>query len=225
MTKALTRDAFRHALASTIAAAVTSLVLFVGQGTGLFDAGAAFTSLFITMLFGLYGPVFIFLTWWSFRDLHGEELRARLNRTDERSRLLRWLFLSSPASWASTVLIIGIISVVLLTVGDGSNNGWIILICIVGVAGSWVLMVAVMAVEYMRRWANDDSMTFPGTEARAFTDFVYLSVQLSTTFSSADVQLTRRGIRQLATLHSVLAFAYSTAIIAVFASLLISFAV
>lgn len=45
---------------------------------------------------------------------------------------------------------------------------------------------------------------------------------MSTTFSSADVQLTDRGVGTIAGIHSVLAFAYSTAIIAVFASLLIS---
>lgn len=224
MTKTLSREALRHALASGIAGTVTTLVLVVGQSTGVLDAGAAFTTLFITSLFGLYGPVFIFLTWSSFRKLQGEELRARLIRTDERSRILRWLFLSSPATWASTVLIIGVVSLVLLTIGDGTKNVWIILICMVGVAGSWVLMVAIMAVEYMRSWANNDSMAFPGSDARALSDFIYLSVQLSTTFSSADVQLTRRGIRKLATLHSVLAFAYSTAIIAVFASLLITVA-
>lgn len=222
--KALSRKAIRHALASVIAGALAAIALGVGESTGVLDGGAAFSSLFITLLFGLYGPAFLILTWVSFRDLEGDALRAQLVRTDERNSLTRWLLLSSPTSWAGTVLIIGVVSVVLLTVGDSSRNLWMVLICVVGVGGSWVLMVAIMAVEYMRRWANEDSMIFPGSDARAFIDFVYLAVQLSTTFSSSDVQLTQRGIRRLVILHSVLAFAYSTAIIAVFASLLISVA-
>ena len=65
----------------------------------------------------------------------------------------------------------------------------------------------------------------PGQVTRTLLrDFVYLSVQLSTTFSSSDVQLVRGSVRGLAIVHSVVAFAYSTAIIAVFASLLISIA-
>ncbi|MBT2486176.1 MULTISPECIES: DUF1345 domain-containing protein [unclassified Microbacterium] len=218
----LYRDAIRHAAASAAAAIVTAAIIFLGLATGALDDEPALTSLFVTLFFGLYGPIFLLLSWLVFRDLEGAQLRSHLTRTVEHSRLLRWLLLSSPASWASTVLMIGVISVVLLTTGDGNNSLWIIPICIVGVAGSWVLMVGVMAVEYMRSWANVDSMTFPGAEERVFADFIYLSVQLSTTFSSSDVALTRRSIRGLASLHSVLAFAYSTAIIAVFASLLIT---
>lgn len=222
MKKFLYRESIRHAVASTAAGIVTAAIIVIGMVTGALANEPTLTSLFITLLFGLYGPAFLTLTWLTFRGLEGDELRTQLTRTAERSGVLRWLFLSSPTSWASTVLIIGIISVILLTTGDGANSLWIVPICIVGVAGSWVLMVGVMAVEYMRSWANEDSMSFPGTEARVFPDFIYLSVQLSTTFSSADVELTRRGIRGLASLHSVLAFAYSTAIIAVFASLLIT---
>lgn len=218
----LYRESIRHAVASTAAAIVTAAVLAIGLATGALAGEPTITSLLITLFFGLYGPTFLALTWLTFRRLEGAQLRAHLTNTVERSLILRWLFLSSPTSWATTVLFIGIISVVLLTTGDRNNNFWIIPICVIGVAGSWVLMVGVMAVEYMRSWANSDSMTFPGTEERVFPDFLYLSIQLSTTFSSADVALTRRSVRGLAGLHSVLAFAYSTAIIAVFASLLIS---
>lgn len=218
----LYRDAIRHAAASAAAGVVTAAVILLGLFAGALDGEPTLTSLIVTLFFGLYGPSFLLLSWLIFRDLEGAQLRSQLTRTVERSRLLRWLLLSSPTSWASTVLIIGVISVILLTTGNGSNTLWIIPICIIGVAGSWVLMVGVMAVEYMRSWANVDSMAFPGTEERVFADFLYLSIQLSTTFSSADVTLTRRSIRGLASLHSVLAFAYSTAIIAVFASLLIT---
>lgn len=221
MKKLLYRETVRHAAASIAAGLLTVVVTVVGVLLGGLETGPTFVSLFVTLFFGLYGPVFLLFSWLTFRGLEGAALRARLKNTDERSRLMRWMFLSSPASWASTVLIIGLISVVLLTIGDG-NRVWTIPICVLGVAGSWVLMVGVMAIEYMRSWANEDSLAFPGEQEIVFTDFLYLSIQLSTTFSSADVALTRRSIRGLASLHSVLAFAYSTAIIAVFASLLIT---
>jgi uncharacterized membrane protein len=216
------REAVRHGVASAIASVITAAIFVPGLVTGAIERDARLTSLAITLLFGLYGPLFLLLTWYTFRSMTGERLHAEVTRTEERNLVMRWLFLSSPISWAATVLVVGIGSVILVTSGEGAPGFWIIPICIIGVAGSWVLMVAVMAVEYIRSWANEDSMTFPGTDERGFTDFIYLSVQMSTTFSSADVEFTQRGIRGLASLHSVLAFAYSTAIIAVFASLLIS---
>lgn len=141
----LFREAIRHAVASAAAGVVTAVIIFLGLLSGALNDEPALTSLIVTLFFGLYGPIFLLLSWLIFRDLEGGHLRSQLTSTVEHSRLLRWLLLSSPASWASTVL-----------------------------------------------------------------------------FSSADVALTRRSIRGLASLHSVLAFAYSTAIIAVFASLLIT---
>ncbi|WP_284251801.1 DUF1345 domain-containing protein [Litorihabitans aurantiacus] len=218
----LAREAVRHTAASAVAVVVTFALVAVGEGADVLDRGATFPSLLVTLAFGLYGPTFLLMSWSTFRRLEGPDLRASLERSAERSRLVRWLFLSSPTSWAGTVLVIGVISVVLLATGDAVASLWIVVVCVTGVVGSWVLMVAVMAIEYMRSWANESSMSFPGPEPRCFTDFLYLSIQLSTTFSSADVALETRAVRRLVSLHSVLAFAYSTAIIAVFASLLIS---
>lgn len=68
--------------------------------------------------------------------------------------------------------------------------------------------------------AATDSIDFPGPRPPDFSDFIYYSVSMSTTFSSADVQLIDRPARRLAITQSVIAFAYSTIIVAVFASLL-----
>ena len=178
----------------------------------------------VALLFGLYGPLFLGFTWLAFRGLHGARLRAHVVRSDERSRVVRWLFLAGPKSWAMLVISAGVASVVLLTTGEAATQPWLVAVCVLGVAGTWVLMVAVFAVEYMRAWARHASLVFPGDEERTFRDFLYLSVQQSTTFSSSDVQIVRGTTRSLAMVHSVVAFAYSTAIIAVFASLLIAVA-
>lgn len=216
------REAIRHTVASTVAVLLTVAVTAIGTRAGVLTEDATSTALLITLGFGLYGPTFLLLTWLTFRTQEGPELRTSLERSLERSRIVRWLFLASPTTWAGTVMLVGVISVVLLATGDTLASVWVVIFCVVGVIGSWVLMVAVMAVEYMRSWANESSMAFPGPEPRSFIDFLYLSIQMSTTFSSADVALEKRSVRRLASLHSVLAFAYSTAIIAVFASLLIS---
>lgn len=218
----LARESARHAVASTAAAIVAAVIaLGIRFFAGDIDP-STLSPVSVTLLFGLYGPAFLALTSFSFRHALGDDLRDLLRATPEHRGLLRWLFISGPTSWAFTVLAIGVASAVLLSTGDSRSALWIVPVCVLGVAGTWVLMCGVMAVEYMRRWALEDPIDFPGQEERTFSDFVYLSVQLSTTFSSSDIQLTKTSVRKIASIHSVLAFAYSTAVIAVFASLLIS---
>ena len=226
-TSSMHREVVRTTIASAVAIAIMVGVLLaaaaLGSGIGQLPEDTAF-AISLALMFGLYGPIFLALTALAFRGVHGNRLRAHLLRSEERSRVMRWIFLAGPKSWAATVVIAGVSSVVLLATGGVADATWIVWVCVLGVAGTWVLMVAVFAVEYMRSWANEDSVVFPGDEERTFRDFLYLSVQQSTTFSSSDVQIVRGSARSLAMVHSVVAFAYSTAIIAVFASLLIAIA-
>lgn len=219
----LIRELTRHTVASVIAVVLTIAVLGVvvvtASDPGLVDGAS---SAVMSLVFGVYGPAFLLLSVLAFRGYRGDRLRAVLVRTEERSRWVRWFFLAGPKSWAVLVITAGIVAVVVLAANGARASIWLVAMCILGVIGTWVAMVAVFAVEYMRLWAADDAVVFPGDEERSFRDFVYLAVQLSTTFSSSDVQLVHGSARSLATVHSVLGFAYSTAIIAVFASLLIA---
>ncbi|SDH65222.1 DUF1345 domain-containing protein [Agrococcus jejuensis] len=224
-TSIMHREVVRSSVATVIAFAVMGALFVVAGRFGLLVTEASsISAVVLALTFGLYGPIFLALTWLSFRDLRGAMLRSHVVRSDERSRVVRLLMLAGPKSWAMLVIVAGVYSVVLLTTGEARSNPWLVSVCVLGVAGTWVLMVAVFAIEYMRSWANHESLVFPGDEERTFRDFLYLSVQQSTTFSSSDVQIVRGHARSLAMVHSVVAFAYSTAIIAVFASLLIAVA-
>jgi len=217
------REVVRHTVASVVAVVVSfTAIVVVRIVTAGSDTADLASSAVTALLFGVYGPVFLVLSSFAFRHDRGYRLRVLLTRTEERSRAVRTLLLAGPKSWATLVVTAGVVSVVVLAANDARDSLWLVAICVLGVIGTWILMVAVFSVEYMRSWANDDGIEFPGTEDRAFRDFVYLAVQMSTTFSSSDVQLRKRPARSLATVHSVVAFAYSTAIIAVFASLLIA---
>ena len=176
----------------------------------------------MTLVFAAYGPIFLGLTHLAFGRLHGDELRAHLQRSTERRTLMRLLFLGGPKSWATFIALVGALSVIILATGGARSSIWLVLACVACVVGTWVLLVGVFAAEYMRAWANEDALRFPGDGDVVFADFVYLSVQVSTTFASSDVDLVATSARRLATSHSIVAFAYSTVIIAVFASLLIS---
>lgn len=216
-------EAVRHALSiaasGILISGIVATIAVVSQGRFEY-ADSLLVSM--TLVFAAYGPIFLWLTHVAFGRLHGDELRTRLRRSTEHRRLMRLLFLGGPKSWAALIALVGVLSVIILATGDARDSIWLVLACVACVVGTWVLLVGVFAAEYMRAWANQDALRFPGGDDVRFADFVYLSVQLSTTFSSSDVDLVDTSARRLATVHSVVAFAYSTVIIAVFASLLIS---
>jgi uncharacterized membrane protein len=221
-TRPLHRDLIRHTasiVAATLVATVLLVLLFLADEEVEYASSIVVS---FTLVFGVYGPIFLGLTHVAFGSLRGIALRDRLQRSDEQRRLVRLLFLGGPKTWATTIVTIGVVAVVLLATGDARQSLWLVGACVLCVVGTWVLLVAVFAVEYMRMWANESSLRFPGEDDPTFADFLYLSVQLSTTFSSSDVELVATPARRLATVHSIVAFAYSTVIVAVFASLLIS---
>lgn len=216
-------EAIRHALSiaasGILIACITATLALLTQG-GFEPADSLLVS--VTLVFAAYGPIFLWLTHLAFGRLRGDALRDRLRRTEERRTLMRLLFLGGPKSWAALIAVVGAASVVILATGDARQSLWLVAACVACVVGTWVLLVGVFAAEYMRAWANGDVLRFPGDHELRFADFVYLSVQLSTTFSASDVDLVDTTARRLATVHSIVAFAYSTVIVAVFASLLIA---
>ncbi|SDH65264.1 DUF1345 domain-containing protein [Agrococcus jejuensis] len=216
-------EAVRHALsiaASTILiVGITATIALVTQGRFAF---ADSLLVGMTLVFAAYGPIFVWLTHLAFGRLRGAALRARLQRTTERNRLMQLLFIGGPKTWAALIAAVGVASVIILATGDARSSIWLVGACVACVVGTWVLLVGVFAAEYMRAWASGDVLRFPGDGDVGFEDFVYLSVQLSTTFASSDVDLVDTSARRLATVHSIVAFAYSTVIVAVFASLLIA---
>lgn len=200
------------------------LLLLPGPDLGGVESWSLTATVFLGF-YGLYGPCYLLLTRWAFSGLHGEELRAQLRRTRWRSPLARSLLVGGPRMWAVTVVLVGIAGVLSTTLSDIYGGAeWLVVVCgVLCVVGTWVLMLAVFAVEYMRLWADGAGIAFPSPdEELGFPDFVYLAVQVSTTFAGSDVTLTTSRARQLATAHSLVAFAYSTVIIAVLASVLVS---
>jgi uncharacterized membrane protein len=60
----------------------------------------------------------------------------------------------------------------------------------------------------------DGGLAFPGGEEPDSLDFAYFAFVLGMTFQVSDVQITARPIRRLATVHGLVSFGYSTAILA-----------
>lgn len=221
----LLSDLWRHSAAQVLLVPpVVGTVLLLPLDVG--SPGA--WSLLATVLlgaYGLYGPIFLLMTRWAFRGLRGPELRAQLRRTQLPLGWTRWFLVGGPRLWAMTTVVVGLAAVLSLNLSDfyGGSQAFVVGCGIVCVVGTWVLLLVIYAVEYMRLWADGDAFGFPSSDDElGLTDFLYLSAQVSTTFAGSDVAVQSSPARALVTTHALVAFAYSTVIIAVLASALVS---
>jgi uncharacterized membrane protein len=89
------------------------------------------------------------------------------------------------------------------------------------VVSSAAMIIVSYAVHYARTDARSGGFDFPGGGPTRFFDYVYLAAQVSTTFGGSDVSLTTTRARRTLTLHSVIAMAFNTVLVALFVSVLL----
>lgn len=90
--------------------------------------------------------------------------------------------------------------------------------------GSWCLIHTLFTLRYAHIYYGDDGdpstdghaagLEFPGEKTPDYLDFAYFSFVIGMTCQVSDVQIAGRGLRRLALLHGLLAFAFNTIILA-----------
>ena len=112
--------------------------------------------------------------------------------------------------------IIAIAAVLVFTLWPGLTTDvvTVVLSCLV-VAASWAVTLVAYALHYARVDAAEGVFQFPDSDhGRIFADYVYLAVQVQTTFSTSDVSLMSSTARRIVTGHTLVSFAFATVIIA-----------
>lgn len=92
------------------------------------------------------------------------------------------------------------------------------------VVGAWSTVVLTYSVAYLMKDARSGyrELDFPGeAERRSWTDYLYFSAGISTTFAASDVQILTPRMRRTVTGHSILAFGFNTVILAAVVSVLL----
>lgn len=92
------------------------------------------------------------------------------------------------------------------------------------VVGAWSTVVLTYSVAYLMQDARSGhrELSFPGeAERRSWTDYLYFSAGISTTFASTDVSVLTPRMRRTVTGHSILAFGFNTVVLAAVVSLLL----
>lgn len=173
-------------------------------------------------VFAIYGPVYLWLSKFAWRGLSGLHFRKELRSAAPPSNgLVRDLLLSNPTQISGSAALLSLAAVYVVAIRPGAPMS-ILLISLACVCGSWILVMASFSMDYAREWANSNSFRFPGDDDLTYSDFLYLAVQVSTTYSSSDVMVMNRRARRLVTIQSLTAFIFATVILALLVALVLN---
>lgn len=183
----------------------------------------AAATLFISWSFiGFFTSIVTILV---FSGASHSELRRWMVATTPRDRKSRFIYLlngGGAAGWAITGSVIAVAAVLILSFTPQFRQSPVVVVAgIAVVVGSLFMTITAYAVRYARQYATAGGIEFPGDEQPRFSDFIYLAVQVSTTFSTSDVSLTESRARNLVTANSLVSFAFNTVIVALLVSVLV----
>lgn len=91
------------------------------------------------------------------------------------------------------------------------------------IMASWWLLHTIFAIRYAHLYYDfkaqsklhdKQALQFPSEPEPDYLDFVYFSFVVGMTFQVSDVEISSRRIRRLALIHSIISFAFNTAIVA-----------
>jgi uncharacterized membrane protein len=230
----LASDSLRQIVASVVGV-LTAAVLVVatsirtGIAIGGADSGVELSARSMTPLLWMmtvYGTTYVVLTFAVLRRARGRRLREWLlavdPRRNRRERVLATLSGGGSFAYAVSVSVFAIAAVLMLALRpDFAAYRWTWLGAIGTVAGCWCALMCTFSVRYAQLWANRQGIGFAGRGRRALSDFVYLGVQVSTTFSVGDVRLTSTIGRRVVIAHALLAFVFNSIIVALLVSAIV----
>lgn len=155
-----------------------------------------------------------------------DELTTWLRATTPRTSTRRFLWVISGGgaiSWAVTGSTLAVAAVAVLSLDPALRAEPVVVWSGVAVVvSSLFMMLTAYAVHYARKQTLEPGLEFPKTPAPNFTDYLYLAGQIATTFGASDVDVTSTSMRRAVALHSLLAMAYNTVIVALLVSVLLS---
>lgn len=142
-----------------------------------------------------------------------DEIRLHSAAQDEGAFAL--LLLTVAAAVAS----LGAIFVELATVGPAlPGYGLHVALAIGTVILSWAFIHTIFALHYAYEFYGDDDcangLKFPHDDKPDYWDFIYFSFVIGMTFQVSDVAVTNKLLRRAVVAHGVLAFFFTTAIVA-----------
>jgi len=153
-----------------------------------------------------------------------EEIKARAIAHDEGGHLI--LLLTIFASVASVGALIAELSVA----KDHPGGGFRVALAALTVVLSWLFVQVVFATHYAHVYylaeangAPKGGLEFGVSGEPDYWDFLHFAIVLGTASQTADIMFTSKEMRRIGTVHTVVAFAFNTAILATMINLAANF--
>ena len=203
-----------------------SVSLLAGLAAGLISAlhpGLA-TATSAILGWNVFCGLFLVLIALAARGADSDKVRARAVREDEgRGLILTLVLVASFASLGATA-----IELTQAKHDTGLAQAAHVAAAFWTVAISWLVVQVVFALHYAHEYyAPSDGkdrklagLAFPGTKSPDDWDFLHFSIIIGVASQTADIAFTSRGMRQVGTLHSLVAFAFNTFVVALTINLL-----
>ncbi len=96
------------------------------------------------------------------------------------------------------------------------------------IALSWAFVQTVFALHYAHDYymaheechgENREGLEFPGDEPPDYWDFLHFAIIIGATAQTADITIVSKAMRRVSTIHTLIAFAFNTAILALMINL------
>ena len=143
------------------------------------------------------------------RRTTAEGLSRRAAQLDEG----RWGVLI--ATVVAAVASLGAIVLELAHAHGAPHAGWAESLAGGTVLLSWLFIHLIFATHYAHEfWREAKGLNFPGNPAPAYSEFLYFSFCIAVASQVSDVSTETAGMRRLVLLHSLVAYLFNTAVIA-----------
>jgi uncharacterized membrane protein len=156
------------------------------------------------------------LAWWIIGRASADETRRRA-ASEDPGRSVAWgfvLFCSAFSLFTATVVLRQAKHLA------PENSAVLVVLCLIAVAAAWALTHTSYTLRYAHLYYRDTGegeggLGFPGDEPPSDFDFAYFAFTVGMCFQVSDVTVVTRALRRAVLGHSVLSFAFNTAILAV----------
>lgn len=192
------------------------------------DSWTAIDALLLAL--GTYQLTYVVLTLVVFTRTTTDDLAYTARVMRPGGWVNRWLLLAEPGAGATLSVGVGAIIAAVVVLPQASRfpsalpPGLLAGLCGLLIVTAWGTMVLTYAVDYLRRDQQQSGLRFPGDEPRGFTDYLYLSVAVATSFATSDVEVTTRDLRRAVSGNVLAAFVFNAVIVAVAVASIATFA-
>lgn len=162
--------------------------------------------------------VYLGLAWMIIRRADAQSTRAHALAQDTSGYII-FLFVLGAA--CASVVAIGFVVATIRELPFWSKT-WHLVLTVAALISSWLVIQTVFAFHYARRYYRDEQqqprkqggLAFPGDADPDYMDFAYYSFVIGMTSQVSDVQATSPIMRRMTLVHSVLAFIFNIAVLA-----------